>query len=149
MRRSEPAQIVMVASRTQADIDFDDVMLEARFRGGRAYAQSKLAQIMFTFDLAPRLEGSGVRVNAVHPAPVMDTKMMEVLGARPQTTPEDGARSVMNLVLSTEGWNGMYFHELRPGRARDQAYDPEARARLREISRALLEGHAQRQGAGR
>lgn len=144
LQESAPSQIVMVASRTQADIDFDDPMMESGFSGGRAYAQSKLAQIMFTFDLAPRLEGSGVRVNAVHPAPVMDTKMMEILGARPQTTPEDGAGSVMNVVLSAEGWTGMYFHELRPGRARDQAYDAQARARLMAISSALLEGGERR-----
>ena len=137
LREGTPSQIVMVASRTQAPIDFNDVMLEEDFRGIRAYARSKLAQIMFTFDLAPELEGSGVRINAVHPAPVMDTHMMEVVGARPRSTPEDGARSVLNVVLSSEGWNGMYFHELEPGRADDQAYDPEARARLRAISVAL------------
>ena len=137
LRESAPSQVVMVASRTQAEIDFDDVMLERGFDGLRAYAQSKLAQIMFTFDLAPELDGSGVRINAVHPAPVMDTKMMEIAGARPQSTPEDGALSVMNVVLSTEGWNGRYFHELQPGTARPQAYDPEARARLRELSESL------------
>ena len=137
LRESAPSQIVMVASRTQTPLDFDDVMLEEDFRGIRAYAQSKLAQILFTFDLAPELEGSGVRINAVHPAPVMATHMMAVLGARPRSTPEDGARSVLNVVLSAEGWNGMYFHELEPGTALDQAYDPEAQARLREISVAL------------
>ncbi len=137
LRESAPSQIVMVASRTQAPIDFENVMLEEGFGGIRAYAQSKLAQIIFTFDLAPALEGSGVRINAVHPAPVMDTHMMEVLGARPRSTPEDGARSVLNVILSPEGWNGMYFHEMEPGTAADQAYDPEARARLREISVAL------------
>jgi NAD(P)-dependent dehydrogenase (short-subunit alcohol dehydrogenase family) len=137
MRESAPAQVVMVASRTQWDIDFDDVMLEREFRGGRAYAQSKLAQIMFTFDLAPELEGSGVRINAVHPAPVMDTKMMEILGREPESTAEDGARSVMHVVLSREGWNGRYFHEMEPGTARPQAYDAQARARLHALSLAL------------
>ena len=137
LRESAPSQIVMVASRSQRDIDFDDVMLEVDFQGFRAYAQSKLAQIMFTFDLAPELEGTGVRMNAVHPAPVMDTPMMEAAGARPRSTPEDGARSVMNVVLSGEGWNGRYFHELEPGTARPQAYDPVALARLRELSEEL------------
>jgi NAD(P)-dependent dehydrogenase (short-subunit alcohol dehydrogenase family) len=139
IRESAPAQVVMVASRTQAEIDFDDVMLEREFFGGRAYAQSKLAQIMFTFDLAPELEGSGVRINAVHPAPVMDTKMMEILGREPESTAEDGARSVMRVVLSREGWNGRYFHEMEPGTARPQAYDAGARARLRALSLALTE----------
>lgn len=134
LEESAPAQIIMVASRSQRDIDFDDVMLEEGFQGFRAYAQSKLAQIMFTFDLAPELEGTGVRINAVHPAPVMDTPMMEAAGARPRTTPEDGARSVMHVVLSSEGWNGRYFHQLEPGTARPQAYDAEALARLRQLS---------------
>lgn len=142
LEASAPSQIVMVASRTQAPLAFDDLMMEEEFSGGLAYARSKLAQIMFTFDLAPRVEGTGVRINAVHPAGVMDTKMMEILGREPQSTPEDGARSVMNVVLSTEGWNGRYFHELRPGQAFPQAYDPEARDRLRRLSEALtrLEG---------
>lgn len=137
LRAGAPSQVVMVASRTQFPIDFGDVPMESGFRGIRAYGRSKLAQIMFAFDLAPELEGSGVRINAVHPAPVMDTPMMEVLGARPQSTPEDGARSVLRVILSDEGWNGRYFHEMEPGRALDQAYDPEALARLREISRSL------------
>jgi len=134
LKESAPGKIVMVASRTQSPIDFDDVMLERDFSGFQAYAQSKLAQIMFTFDLAPELQGTGVTINAVHPAPVMDTHMMEVAGARPQSTPEEGARSVLNVVLSSEGWNGRYFHELEPGRAEPQAYDEEARARLRRLS---------------
>ncbi len=140
LRAGAPAQVVMVASRTQSPIDFDDVLIESGFSGRRAYGQSKLAQIMFAFDLAPELEGSGVRINAVHPAPVMDTRMMEVLGARPQSTPDDGARSVLGLILSDEDWNGRYFHETELGTALDQAYDPEALARLREISRTLTAG---------
>jgi NAD(P)-dependent dehydrogenase (short-subunit alcohol dehydrogenase family) len=140
LERSRPAKIIMVASRTQAPIDFDDVQLEQGFSGFQAYAQSKLAQIMFAFDLAPALEGTGVTINAVHPAPVMDTRMMEIAGANPQTTPEDGARSVMNVVRSNEGWNGRYFHESQPGTAHPQAYDEDARARLRRLSVAWMEG---------
>lgn len=148
LRESAPSQIVMVASRSQREIDFDNVMLEDGFQGFRAYAQSKLAQIMFTFDLAPQLEGSGVRMNAVHPAPVMDTPMMEAAGARPRSTAEDGARSVMNLVLSEEGWNGRYFHELEPGTALPQAYDPAALARLRQLSVGLAGTGAASRGPG-
>ena len=131
---SAPAKIIMVASRTQRRIDFANVMLERDFNGVQAYAQSKLAQIMFTFDFAPQLEGTGVTMNAVHPAPVMDTEMMRIIGATPRSTAEDGARSVMNVVLSNEGWNGRYFHQLEPGTARRQAYDPEALAQLRRLS---------------
>jgi NAD(P)-dependent dehydrogenase (short-subunit alcohol dehydrogenase family) len=60
LRRSAPARIVNVSSAGQAAIDFDDVMLERRYDGGQAYMQSKLAQVMFTFDLAEELTGSGV-----------------------------------------------------------------------------------------
>ncbi|HUF76461.1 MAG TPA: SDR family NAD(P)-dependent oxidoreductase, partial [Longimicrobiales bacterium] len=69
LRSSAPARIVNVSSGAQQAIDFDDVMLErGSFDGGRAYAQSKLAQIMFTVDLAEELEGTGIVVNALHPA---------------------------------------------------------------------------------
>src|SRR5690606_3869659 len=75
--RSAPARIVNVSSLAQQPIDFDDVMLEHGFSAGRAYAQSKLAQVMFTIDLARELEGTGVTVNSLHPATLMDTAMVE------------------------------------------------------------------------
>ena len=74
--RSAPARIVNVASVGQAPIDFDDPMLQRGYEGFRAYAQSKLAQIMFTFELAERLNPLEVTVNALHPATLMDTKMV-------------------------------------------------------------------------
>ena len=74
--RSAPARIVNVASVGQAPIDFDDPMLERGYEGFHAYAQSKLAQIMFTFELAERLNPLEVTVNALHPATLMDTKMV-------------------------------------------------------------------------
>src|SRR3954453_21366883 len=75
LRRSAPARIVNVASLGQAPLDFDDVMLERDYSGGRAYSQSKLAQITFTTELAERLDGSGVTVNSLHPATYMPTKI--------------------------------------------------------------------------
>jgi len=134
---SAPSRIVNVSSGAQTPIDFDDVMLEqGTFDGGRAYAQSKLAQVMFTIDLAQELEGSGVIVNALHPATFMDTRMVERAGIEPQSTVDEGADAVMHLVTDEVGTGG-YFNGLRPGRANAQAYDAEARRMLRELSEEL------------
>src|SRR5438093_6388261 len=90
LERSAPARIVNVASIGQAPIDFDDVMLERGYEPFRAYAQSKVAQIMFTFELAARLERPDVTVNAVHPATLMDTKMVRATYGRAMTPVEEG-----------------------------------------------------------
>jgi NAD(P)-dependent dehydrogenase (short-subunit alcohol dehydrogenase family) len=135
--KSAPSRIVNVSSTAQTPIDFDDVMLERNFSGGRAYGQSKLAQILFTFDLARELEGKGVIVNAVHPASLMATSMVREAGVTPRTTVDEGATAVMNLVTTPGLESGQYFNGLRPARANAQAYDEEARARLRQLSREL------------
>jgi NAD(P)-dependent dehydrogenase (short-subunit alcohol dehydrogenase family) len=75
LRDSAPARIVNVASAGQSPVDFSDVMLERGYDGMRAYSRSKLAQIMFTFELAERFQGTGVSANALHPASLMDNKM--------------------------------------------------------------------------
>ncbi|MGH3783086.1 MAG: SDR family NAD(P)-dependent oxidoreductase [Pseudonocardiaceae bacterium] len=67
LRSSAPARILQVSSAGQSPIDFDDVMLTRSYSGGQAYCQSKLAQIMFTFDLADELTGTGVTATALHP----------------------------------------------------------------------------------
>ena len=134
---SVPARIVNVSSGAQTPIDFDDVMIENDFSGRRAYAQSKLAQIMFTHDLADDLAGTGIVVGSLHPATYMPTAMVRRLGATPRATIAEGADAVMQVVDSEEYESGQYFSGLRPTRANDQAYDPEARARLRELSQRL------------
>jgi len=137
LHAAAPSRIVNVSSGAQERIDFDDVMLErGTFDGGRAYAQSKLAQVMFTIDLAQELEGSGVIVNALHPATFMDTRMVERAGIEPRSTVDEGANAVMHLVMDDVGTGG-YFNGLRPARANAQAYDEEARRRLRELSEEL------------
>jgi NAD(P)-dependent dehydrogenase (short-subunit alcohol dehydrogenase family) len=137
---SAPARIVNVSSAAQQPIDFDDVMIEKGFSGGRAYAQSKLAQILFTFDLAAELEGHGVLVNALHPATYMDTGMVRRAGVDPRATVDEGADAVMQLVTSPDVGTGGYFNGLRAARAHEQAYDEQARARLRRLSAALTGG---------
>jgi len=134
---SAPARIVNVASGAQNPIDFSDVMLEREFDGGRAYGQSKLAQIMFTFDLAEELAGTGVLVNALHPATFMDTAMVQRAGIEPQSTVDEGAEPVMNLITNPDVGTGGYFNQMRPARAHAQAYDAEARRRLWELSEEL------------
>jgi NAD(P)-dependent dehydrogenase (short-subunit alcohol dehydrogenase family) len=98
--------------------------------------QSKLAQVMFTFDLARELEGTGVTVNCLHPATYMDTGMVREAGITPWNTVEEGAEAVLNLATSPEleGRSGLYFDGLREARANGQAYDARARDRLHELS---------------
>ena len=79
---SAPARIVNVASIGQAPVDFNDVMLRNRYDGFLAYRQSKLAQIMFTFDLADELDPHKVTANSLHPATFMPTKMVLDAGGR-------------------------------------------------------------------
>jgi NAD(P)-dependent dehydrogenase (short-subunit alcohol dehydrogenase family) len=136
LRAGTRARIVNVASGAQEPIDFDDVMLERNFSGGRAYAQSKLAQILFTIDLAERLQGTGIVVNALHPATYMDTRMVQRAGLTPRATVDEGADAVMHLVTDDVGTGG-YFNEMQPARANAQAYDADARARLWALSEAL------------
>jgi NAD(P)-dependent dehydrogenase (short-subunit alcohol dehydrogenase family) len=132
-------RIVNVASIGQYPIDFDDVMLERGYDGYRSYAQSKLAQVMFTFELAERLGDREPTVNALHPATLMDTKMVRDSFGRTQDSVEDGARSVERLVADPEldGVSGGYFDRQRESTANEQAYDADARRKLWELSEEL------------
>jgi NAD(P)-dependent dehydrogenase (short-subunit alcohol dehydrogenase family) len=140
--RSTPARIVNVASAGQAPIDFDDVMLERGYSGSRAYAQSKLAQIMFTFELDERLEAevAGVTVNALHPASLMNTKMVFESFGYTMSTVEDGVEATLRLAVSPEldGVSGRYFDRLREARPNAQADDADARRRLWQLSEQLV-----------
>jgi NAD(P)-dependent dehydrogenase (short-subunit alcohol dehydrogenase family) len=130
-----PARIVNVASIGQQDLDFDDLQFERGYSGVDAYRRSKLALIMLTFDLAQELEDRGVTVNALHPATLMDTFMVRQASRAPMSTVDEGADAIMNLAVSAEmsERTGEYFDGLSPARARAQAYDRQARERLRQI----------------
>jgi NAD(P)-dependent dehydrogenase (short-subunit alcohol dehydrogenase family) len=143
LRQSAPARIVNVASAGQQPIDFADVMLTRGYSGVRAYCQSKLAQIMFTIDLAEALADTGVTVNALHPATYMDTAMVRRAGVMPTSSVEEGAEAILKLAVSpaVEGRSGRYFSGLREARADRQAYDAAARRRLRSLSRELCAGY--------
>ena len=139
LKASSPARIVNVASLGQHPFDFEDVMLTRGYDGGRAYAQSKLAQIMFTLDLARELAGSEVTATSLHPATYMDTTMVRQAGVSPMSSVEEGAKAILNLAVSpqTEGETGAFYNGLHPARANAQAYDATARERLRALSRKL------------
>jgi NAD(P)-dependent dehydrogenase (short-subunit alcohol dehydrogenase family) len=135
----EPARIVNVSSIGQAPLDWDDLMFERGYEGYTAYAKSKLAQVLFTMELAERLAGRDTTVNALHPATLMDTKM--VLGnlGRPRSSVEEGAEAVVRLVADPEldGVSGRFFDGTRESAPHGQASDPAARRRLWEESERL------------
>jgi len=136
IKAAAPARIVNVASLGQHPIDFDDVMIVKNYSGSRAYAQSKLAQIMFTIDLANELEGTGVTVNSLHPATYMNTTMVRAGGITPISTVEEGGAAILHLATGDDvaGKSGLFFNGMNETRANPQAYDAEARRRLRRLS---------------
>ncbi len=145
VRASAPARIVNVSSVGQGAIDFGDPMLERGYTGMRAYAQSKLAQIMFTFELADRLPPDEVTVNALHPATLMDTRMVRETFGRSMSTVREGADATLSLIADSElgSVTGYYFDGQQESRADAQAYDPDARRRLWELSERLAGSGAQ------
>jgi NAD(P)-dependent dehydrogenase (short-subunit alcohol dehydrogenase family) len=128
-----PPRIVNVCSNGQRPVDFDDLTLERGFDSYVAYARSKLAQILFTFELAERRPD--LVVNALHPATLMDTKMLLELRLSPQRTVAEGVEAMVQAV-ERDGVSGRYFDGTREGRAHEQAYDADARQRLWTISEA-------------
>src|SRR5690625_1436103 len=100
--RKRSARIVNVASGAQQALDFDNLMLEEGWSGYRAYAQSKLAQIMFTVELAERTDRSSLLVNSLHPATYMDTNMVIDADITPTSKVESGAEAVEYLALSPD-----------------------------------------------
>ena len=144
VRRSAPARIVNVASIGQAEVDLEDLMAEAReYDGFLAYRQSKLAQVMFTFDLAERLREGGVddlTVNALHPATLMDTQMVRGSFGRAMNEVDEGAEALTRLVADPEldGVSGRYFDQLEEGAPHEQAHDADTRRRLWALSEELV-----------
>ena len=136
---ASPSRIVNVASLGQHPIDFDDVMIAKNYSGARAYAQSKLSQIMFTIDLAEELKGSGVAVNALHPATYMNTTMVRAGGITPISTVEQGGEAILHLVSGDDvaAKSGLFFNGMNEAKAHPQAYDAAARKRLHALSLEL------------
>ncbi|TVR97793.1 MAG: SDR family NAD(P)-dependent oxidoreductase [Rhodospirillales bacterium] len=134
-----PARVVNVASAAQRPIDFDNLMLEQDYSGFRAYAQSKLAMVMATFEFAKRLESKAITVNALHPGSLLDTKMVREGFGAPQGPVSEGVASEVYLATAPElaDVTGAYFDQTRPADADPQAYDQAARRRLWRLSEQL------------
>src|SRR5450432_1078172 len=139
IKAAAPSRIVNVASLGQHPIDFDDVMITKGYNGSRAYAQSKLAQIMFTIDLAAELKRSDVTVNSLHPATYMNTTMVRAGGITPISTVAQGGKAILHLVSGDDvaDKSGLFFNGMNEAKANPQAYDAGARQRLRTLSLEL------------
>lgn len=139
LKTAAPSRIVNVASLGQHPIDFEDVMITKGYSGSRAYAQSKLAQIMFTVDFAEELKDAAITVNSLHPATYMNTTMVRAGGIAPMSTVEQGGAAILHLVEGDDvaGRSGLFFNGMNEARANPQAYDADARRRLRALSLAL------------
>jgi NAD(P)-dependent dehydrogenase (short-subunit alcohol dehydrogenase family) len=144
LRRSAPARVVNVASIGQAPVDFEDPMADGReYDGFQAYRESKLAQILFTFELAERLREAGVddvTVNALHPATLMDTQMVRGSPGRAMSDVAEGVEALSRLVGDPEldGVSGSYFDQTEEAAPHGQAGDPDARRRLWALSEELV-----------
>jgi retinol dehydrogenase-13 len=173
VRASAPARIIVLSSEgyryAPQGLDFDDLQFASRpYEGMTAYGHSKLANLLFMRELARRLEGSGVTVNAVHPGFVASelgrprpwesasaeaafararAEKPELANLPPPISPEEGAATSIYLATSpdVEGTSGEYFAGCKPRRLGPAALDAEAAARLWEVSESL----SARKGAAR
>ncbi len=152
LRASAPARVVTLSSGAQAmgRIDFDDLQGERSYSGQRAYNQSKLANVMFTYELARRLEGTGVTATVLHPG-VVRTAFGAEDPARWQRvflplvrpfmkTPDRGADTPIYLASAPEvdGVSGRYFANRKPKQSNKASYDTAAQARLWQVSAELV-----------
>jgi NAD(P)-dependent dehydrogenase (short-subunit alcohol dehydrogenase family) len=150
LKKSAPSRIISVASSADRAgwIDFDDLQGERHYLGWRAYCTSKLCNAAFTFDLARRLDGTGVTACAVHPGFVGSNfgrerggflGFMSRLGGAFSLTPEQGADTMVWLASLPDAspYHGQYLSRRRPIRSRRQAYDTDVQRRLREVSERL------------
>jgi NAD(P)-dependent dehydrogenase (short-subunit alcohol dehydrogenase family) len=150
LKASAPSRIVNVTSDAHngAKIDFDDLQGEKRFSGWQAYGQSKLAMILFTHELAKKLEGTGVTVNSAHPG-VVRTNFAKNNGGLVALgfsflglffiSPESAARRVLYVATSPdlEGVTGKYFTKMHEVRSSQESYDDDSAKRLWQVSGEL------------
>jgi NAD(P)-dependent dehydrogenase (short-subunit alcohol dehydrogenase family) len=145
-----PSRIVNVSSDAHkaAHIHFDDLQGTQRYKSWRAYGQSKLANVLFTYELARRLEGTGVTVNAVHPGTVATSfgsgspfwlALGMKVARRFMLTPEQGADTVIYAASSPEieGVTGKYFVKRHEVRTSSESYDEAVQDRLWQVSAEL------------
>lgn len=152
LKASAPSRVVTVSSGAQSmgKIDFDDLMGERKYSGQRAYNQSKLANVMFTYDLAKRLAGTGVTATVLHPGMTSTAFSAEdparvfaplVAVMRPfMRSPQKGAETPVYLASSpeVEGVTGRYFANRKVKESHTSSYDTEITARLWRVSADLV-----------
>ncbi len=152
LRQDAPSRVVTVSSGAQAmgRIDFADLQGEGKYSGQRAYNQSKLANVLFTYELARRVEGTGVSANVLHPGVVRTAFGAEDPGAVQRLfvplarlfmkTPEQGAATSIHLASDREldHVSGRYFANRKPKRSSARSYDEAVAARLWQVSAELV-----------
>jgi NAD(P)-dependent dehydrogenase (short-subunit alcohol dehydrogenase family) len=140
LAKGAPARIVNVGSVGQAPVDFHDLRMDTHYTGSQAYFRSKFALAAFTFDLADELADTGITVNCVHPASLMNTHMVRESLIPPLSSVASGVRAVLNLAAGPAGGTltGRYFDGTREARAHEGTYDPATRSRLRTVTAELL-----------
>jgi retinol dehydrogenase 14 len=151
LQQNAPARVLTVSSNAQAmrRTDFDDLQSEISYSAARAYNQSKLANVLFTYELARRLQGTAVTANAIHPGLVNTLFGAEDPGTaqrvfvpmlRPfMLTGERGAATSIHVASSTEleGVSGLFFAKGEPHKSSSASYDQTAAARLWHVSAQL------------
>jgi len=150
LKASAPARIVNVSSgaHLRASLDFDNLQSEKHFASMQAYGQSKLANVLFTYELARRLEGSGVTANALHPGFIatgfarnngpLYNFGMNIIGLFIRK-PEQGAQTSLYLASSpeVEGVSGKYFIDCKPVNSSPLSYDKALAEKLWQVSLEL------------
>jgi len=155
LKASESARIVNVSSEAhrRGTIDFDNLQGEKQYRAFRAYSNSKLANILFTYELAERLKGTRVTVNCLHPGTVRTNfgrgdpgffRTVVKLAAPFMLSPEKGAETSIYLASSpeVEGVSGKYFIKCAEARSSPESYDQAKARRLWEVSEEMTRGGA-------
>ena len=150
IKSSAPSRIINVSSdaHTTGHIDFDDLQGEKKYGATRSYSQSKLAQVLFTHELARRLQGTGVTVNSVHPGAVATNWGRHSVGAMSvgirlfsplMASPQKGAETSIYLASSPEvaQVTGDYFVKKKETRSSAESYDDAEAAKLWKVSLAL------------
>jgi retinol dehydrogenase 14 len=151
LKASAPSRIVNVSAgdHNHGTIDFDDLQGEKGYKGPKAYSQSKLANVLFTYELARRLQGTGISANCLHPGAGVRTDFgsgvsgvfgIMVRALRPlMISPEKGAETSIYLASSpeVEGLSGRYFVKKAEARSSDVSYDKRLARRLWEVSAEL------------
>jgi retinol dehydrogenase 14 len=152
LTHSAPARVVTVSSHAHADgrIDFDDLQGERSYSGARAYNQSKLANVLFTYELARKLRATSVTANALHPGVVntsfgaddpSSVQRLLVPFMRPfMKTPAEGAATPIHLASAPdlERVTGRYFANSKPKKSSQRSYDQATAARLWQVSADLV-----------